>query len=112
MVWYQRRKNKYGAKRKEYNGRLYHSRGEAGYAQVLELRRKAGEIKEVIPQYRLSLDVNGFHICNYIVDFKCIMSDGSEELHEYKGFETDLWRFKWKLTEALYGDKYKLIVIR
>lgn len=111
-MWYQRRGNKYGAKKKEYNGKLYMSKGEAGYAQELELRRKAGEILEITPQYRLSLDVNGYHICNYIVDFKCVMADGSIELHEYKGFETDLWRFKWKLAEALYGEKYKLIVIK
>lgn len=111
-MWIQRRGNKYGAKKKEYGGRMYMSKKEAGYAQELELRRKAGEILEIVPQYRLSLDVNGFHICNYIVDFYCIMADSSIELHEVKGFETDLWRFKWKLTEALYGKEYKLVVIK
>ena len=111
-MYVQRYKNKYGAKKKEFNGRLYMSKGEAGYASILELRKKAGEIKEIIPQFRVSLDVNGYHICNYIVDFKLVMADDSEELHEYKGFETDIWRMKWKLTEALYGDQYKLVVIK
>lgn len=108
----QRYKNKYGAARKEYNGRTYMSKGEAGYAAELDLRKRAGEIKEIIPQYRLSLDVNGYHICNYIVDFKVVMADDTIEFHEYKGFETDLWRIKWKLAEAIYGKDYKLVVIK
>lgn len=111
-MWYQRRGNKYGAKKKDYNGRLYMSKGEAGYARELELRRRAGEILDITPQFRISLDVNGYHICNYIVDFRCVMADGSIELHEYKGFETDLWRMKWRLTEAIWGKKYKLVVIK
>lgn len=111
-MYTQRPRNKYGAKKKDFNGRMYMSKGEAGYAQELELRRRAGEIVEIVPQYKLSLDVNGYHICNYYVDFKCTMKDGSEELHEYKGFETTVWQLKWKLTEALYGDQYKLVVIK
>lgn len=111
-MYIQRYKSKYGNKKKEYGGRLYMSKGEAGYAAELELRKRAGEIKEIIPQYRISLDVNGYHICNYIVDFKLIMADDTIELHEYKGFETDIWRMKWKLTEALYGKQYKLVVIK
>ena len=88
------------------------SKKEAGYAQELDLRKKAGEIKEIDPQFRLRLDVNGFHICDYLVDFRVVMADGSEELHEVKGWETMLWQYKWRLTEALYGDKYKLVVIK
>ena len=111
-MFYQRSRNKYGAKSKIYNGRSYMSKGEAGYAWELEQRRKNGEIEEIKPQFKLSLDVNGFHICNYYVDFLVILPDGSKELHEYKGFETDLWRLKWKLTEALYGEEYKLVLIK
>jgi len=88
------------------------SKGEAGYAQELELRKKAGEITEIVPQFRLRLDVNGYHICDYLVDFKVTMKDGSEELHEYKGFVTMLWQYKWRLTEALYGKQYKLVLIK
>ena len=111
-MYYQRRRSKYGAKKTVFKDRLYMSKGEAGYAQELELRKKAGEILEIVPQYKLSLDVNGYHICNYYVDFKCTMADGSVELHEYKGFETMIWQMKWKLTEALYGEQYKLVVIK
>ena len=111
-MWIQKRGNKYGAKKKEYNGRLYMSKGEAGYARDLELRKRAGEITEIIPQYKISLDVNGYHICNYIVDFRITLSDGSIEFHEWKGFSTDVFRLKWKLCEALYGKQYKMVLIQ
>lgn len=111
-MYFVRPKNKFGAKKKEYNGRLYMSKGEAGYAAELELRKKAGEIKEIIPQFRIKLDVNGYHICNYIVDFKVTMADDTIEMHEWKGFETDLWRVKWKLAKAIYSKEYKFVLIK
>lgn len=112
MTWYIQTGKKYGNKEKEYNGKLYMSKGEAGYARELKLRKMAGEIREIIPQFRLSLDVNSCHICNYIADFKCVMADGSEEIHEYKGFATEVFRIKWKLVEAIWGKKYKLVLIK
>lgn len=111
-MYYQRPRTKYGNKTKEYNGRTYHSHLEAKYAQELDLMLKAGEIKEVKPQHRVSLDVNGYHICNYIVDFLVTNNDDTQELWEIKGFQTDLFNFKWKLTEALYGKQYKLVLIK
>lgn len=112
MTYFLRSASKYGAKKKEYKGRLYMSKGEAGYARELELRKMVGEIKEIIPQFRLSLDVNGYHICNYIVDFKVVLADGTKQLHEYKGFATQLWNLKWKLCEAIYGKEYELVLIK
>lgn len=111
-MYAQRYRSRWGNTRTEYGNRKYMSKKEAGYARDLDLMIKAGEVKEWIPQFRLRLDVNGYHICDYLVDFKVIMSDGSEEIHEVKGFETDMWRFKWRLTEALYGDKYKMVLIK
>jgi len=110
-MWRQRKQNKYNAKTKEYGGRIFHSKKEAAYAAELELLKKAGEIKDYKCQHKLSLDVDGFHICNYYVDFLVINKDGEEELHEVKGFQTQLWRLKWKLTEAIYSDLYKLVLI-
>lgn len=107
--------NKYGAKKTNFGGRKYDSKGEAGYAEQLEWRKKAGEIKEIIPQFKVSLDVEGKHICNYYVDFKVITKYDSVEFHEYKGYATEVWKMKWKLFEALI-DKIEpgaeLIVIR
>lgn len=111
-MYIQRYRSKYGNKTRDYNGRLYHSQKEADYAAELDLMKRAGEIQEWKPQHRVSLDVNGHHICNYIVDFFVIDKHGEEQLVEVKGFETDLWRFKWKLTEAIWGKRYKMVLIK
>ena len=108
-------KNKFGAKRKEFNGRVYHSTGEANYAAILELRKKAGEIKKIIPQYKLDIKVNGIHITNYIIDFKVILGNDGIELHEFKGHETPEWKLKWRIAEVLLNEiepGAKLILIK
>ena len=69
-MWYQRTGSKYGAKRTIYNDRKYMSKKEAGYAQDLDLMKKAGLITEIVPQFRIHLDVNGYHITDYIADLK------------------------------------------
>jgi|TARA_R100001163_G_C5053996_1_gene190550 hypothetical protein len=103
---YQNRGNKYKAIKQKFNGRTYHSKKEAAYAAQLELRKLAGEIKHIKPQHRLQLYVEGKLICNYYIDFKVTNFDNTTELIEVKGFETDLWRLKWKLTESLlYAGK-------
>ena len=97
-------RNKYKAVKQTFNGRSYHSKKEAEYAKTLHLRKLAGEVTEILPQYPLRLYVNGKKICNYFIDFKITLSDGTVQLIEVKGFETALWRLKWKLTEALLDE--------
>jgi hypothetical protein len=96
--------NKYNARKTKYGGRYYDSALEAAYAEQLDWQIKAGEITEVIPQYKISIDVNGEHIANYYMDFKVVYPDGKIEYHEVKGFETDVWRMKWRLAKALNPD--------
>jgi len=105
------KRNKFNAKTTLYNGRYYDSKLEASYAMELDWRIKAGEIKEVIPQYKISLDVNDVHIANYFMDFKVILTDGTIEMHEVKGAETPLWRMKWRLAKALH-DEWRFILIK
>ena len=114
-VYVKRYQNKYGAVKQTFNGRSYHSKKEAAYAQQLHLRKLAGEITEILPQYPLRLYVNEKKICNYFIDFKITLADGTVELIEVKGFETDVWRLKWKLTEALLEEiepGAKLILVK
>ena len=99
-----RTKGKYHNKTQHYNGRNYDSKLEAHYAEELDWRKKAGEIKEIIPQFRIQIKVNETHIANYYIDFKLIMSDDSVQFHEVKGFETEVWRLKWKLCQALADE--------
>lgn len=99
-----RTKSKYNNKTKQYNGRTYDSIREANHAEELDWRIKAGEVKEVIPQFKIDLKVNGRHICNYYVDFKVVLADGSIEFQEVKGMILPLWQLKWKLLEALIDE--------
>ena len=101
---FEKRYNKYKAEKQTFAGRSYHSKKETDYAVNLAWKKKIGEIKEIIPQYKLDLRVNGIHITNYYIDFKVIYADGRVELIEVKGFEVDLWALKWRLTEALLEE--------
>ena len=113
----QPKKNKYGAKKQTYNGYSYHSIKEANYAVTLDWRVKAKEVKEWTRQHKLELRVNGQLICKYYIDFRAELTDGTIEYIEVKGFETDMWRLKWKLTNALWdeltkGETAKLVLIK
>lgn len=102
--------NKYNAKRTEYNGRKYDSKREAKHAFDLDCQIKAGEVRKWEPQFKIEIEVNGQHVCNYFIDFKVWLPDGSIEYHEVKGKETGLWKVKWKLVHSLYPDwNFKLI---
>ena len=110
-----KKSNKYNSVFQTYNGHSYHSKKEANYAYTLDIRKKAGEIKDIIPQFKLEIYVKGKKICNYYVDFKVVLPDGLVEFHEVKGFETNLWRLKWKLTQALLEEiepNSKLILVK
>ena len=101
-MYYQKYGNKYKNIRQTYNGRSYASKLEAQYAYELDLRKKAGEVIDWKPQFKVDLRVNGIHITNHYVDFWVKLKDGSEQLVECKGLETDLWRIKRNLLEATF----------
>ena len=103
------RKNKYNAKTSLYNGRSYHSRKEASYAETLDWLKKSGEIKDWKPQKKIEIYVNGKHICNHYVDFEVYYYDGRIEWHEVKGFATNEWVLKRRLVEAIFDTKYVVI---
>ncbi|SRR5258708_3157057 len=94
------RQNKYGNVKQ--NG--YDSKKESAYAQELELRKRMGEIKDFEGQVKIELfGENGTRVCNYFIDFVVTHNDGTLEYIEVKGFETPVWRLKWKLFEDKYG---------
>ena len=102
MYW-QTKQSKYGNVAKEYNGITFHSKKEAAYAQELDLRIKAKDIKSWERQIKISLDVNGYHIANYYIDFVITHNDKTKEYVEVKGFETDVWKMKWQ--KRLYSRR-------
>ena len=104
-MYFQKSGNKYHAKSTSYGGNVYHSKLEAAYAQELDLRVNAKDIKSWDRQVKLDLKVNGVHITNYYMDFIVHHNDGSREFVEIKGMEMPLWKIKWSILEATF-DKY------
>lgn len=100
MKYYLLKKNKYGAINQTYKNTSYHSKLEAKYAAELDLRLRAKDIKSWNRQVRISLTAHGKHICNYYIDFVIEHNDGTMEYVEVKGFDTNVWRLKWKMFEA------------
>lgn len=94
-------RNKYKARKTDYNGLKYDSRREAEHARNLDWLVEMGEVREWSRQYPVPLIVNGQKICTYRIDFRVVLPDGSIELHEVKGYETKDWKLKWKLAHAL-----------
>jgi transcription initiation factor TFIIIB Brf1 subunit/transcription initiation factor TFIIB len=92
--------NKYGAKKQEFKGHRYDSKFEAQIAEDLDTRLLAKDIKAVDRQVRIPLEAYGKHIFNYIIDFVITHNDDTKEYIEAKGYETDLWKTKWKMFEA------------
>lgn len=102
MGYYVRKSNnKYNAKKADYNGLRYDSKGEASFAMELDFRMKAGEIIDIQRQVSIPLVVNGVKICTYIADFICTDKHGAKTLYEYKGLIMPLFQLKWKLLNAL-----------
>jgi len=108
---YKNKGNKYNAKTSTYNGRHYDSKLEAGYAMELDWMLKAKVIKSWEAQHKLDLRINDIHIANYYVDFVVVLLDGNWEYHEVKGYETPVWKLKWKMAMAIYG-KEKFVLIK
>jgi len=104
------KKNKYSNEIVFYNKIRYHSKGEADYAQGLDLLVKGKAIKNWRGQIPFTLIVNGRTICKHIIDFEITNNDDSKELVEYKGFETKEWTLKRNLFRALYPQlKYRIV---
>jgi hypothetical protein len=96
------RLGKYNSKSAVYKGHLYHSLKEARYASELDIRVRAGELKEWRRQVHIPLKIGPVKICTYIVDFVEVFPDGHERYVEIKGYETDVYKLKAKLLKALH----------
>ena len=109
-------KSKYKAKLTMYDGRRYASKLEAKRAQQLDLLEKAGEIEWWKPQVSMPLftvDTNGvkIEVGKYIIDFKVYDTDGSYHYEEVKGYQTPLWKLKYKIWTLANPDE-KIIILR
>lgn len=98
------------ARKSEYAGQRYDSGFEASYAAELDLRVKAKDIQRWERQVKIPLDINGFHITNYYIDFIVHHNDGTTEYVETKGWQSPVWKIKWRIFEALYVNKPDILL--
>ncbi|MDA3780074.1 MAG: DUF1064 domain-containing protein [Bacteroidales bacterium] len=104
-------KNKFNAKKKEYNGQIFDSTKEANYCKQLDLLKSASGNNKVLSyetQVRYDIDVNDVHIGFYKLDFKVKYPNRIEYVDVKgckKGSAYQLFRIRKKLVEAIYNIK-------
>ena len=84
---------------------MHDSKGEAGYCNSLQSLVDSGDIAGYKTQVSFDLHGrDGKKIATHRVDFLPEFFDGHLEVHEYKGFQTDIWTLKKALFEHEYHD--------
>ena len=86
------------------DGITFDSKREANRYAELRLELLAGEIAELELQMPFSLDVNGFHVCDYVADFVYVRN-GLQVVEDAKGKPTDVYVIKRALMRAVHGIK-------
>lgn len=94
---------------KDGTKRTYHSQKEAADARMLQLLLRSGELSEVREQVTIPIVVAGKKVCTHIVDFEVTTARGIKKWVETKGYQTDVWKLKKKLVEALYPETPYLV---
>lgn len=103
--------NKYGAKKQEFNGKIYDSKFEASVAQHLELMLKAKEIKAYDSQFRLTVwvyNAKGGRVIkkSHKVDFRLHNNDGSFSLWEAKGVITADYQWRRDVVVGIWLSEH------
>ena|SRR5690606_10735870 len=104
------RKSKYNNKKVILDGIKFDSKKEAEYYCQLKLLKQAGKIKDyrLQPRYELqpAFKKNGkkYRAITYIADFAIANNDGTTDVIDIKGVETQVFKIKRKLFEYKYPD--------
>lgn len=104
------RKNKYNNQKTIVDGIEFDSKKEAEYYCQLKLLKQAGEIRDIGLQQKYTLQPgfkkNGvkYQPITYIADFVITNNDGTTEVVDIKGVETQVFKIKRKLFEYKYPD--------
>src|SRR5690554_128886 len=104
------KKSKYNNQKTMVDGIKFDSKKEAEYYCQLKLLKQAGKIKDygLQPRYELqpAFKKNGkkYRAITYIADFVITNNDGTTEVVDIKGVETQVFKIKRKLFEYKYPD--------
>lgn len=96
--------SKWRNKKTVVDGIIFDSEREAERYSELLLEQQAGTISALKLQEHFSLDVNGFHIADYVADF-VYERDGKTVVEDVKSdpTKTRVYRIKKKLMQAIHG---------
>lgn len=97
------RGNKFGAKPTVIDGLRFDSKKEAKRWGELKALEATKQIKQLQRQVSIPLTVNGKKICTYRADF-VYQQDGQTVVEDAKGFQTDVFKIKWKWAQVLHPE--------
>ncbi len=104
------KKSKYNNIKTTVDGITFDSKKEAEYYCMLKMLKQAGEIKDFGLQQKYELqpafEKNGirYRPISYIADFVIVNLDGTTEVIDVKGVETQVFKIKKKMFEYQYPD--------
>lgn len=114
--------SKYKNTKYHLDGITFMSKAEAAYYMVhLKPLVEADKIQNLEFQPRIRCEIGGQKVCDYIADFRYFDraeegqhgQQGCQVIVEVKGYETDVYKLKKKLVEALYpAIKIKVVPAR
>lgn len=95
------KRNKYGARVTVIDGVRFDSKKEAMRWQELLHLEAAGMIAKLERQVAIPLTVCGIKVATYRADYMYEM-DGQTVVEDAKGYQTDVFKLKWKIAQALH----------
>lgn len=104
------KKSKYNNVKTTVDGITFDSKKEAEYYCMLKILKQAGEIKDfgLQPRYELQppFEKNGqkYRAITYVADFVIVNLDGTTEVIDVKGVETQVFKIKKKMFEYQYPE--------
>lgn len=108
-------RSKYRNKKVKVDGIIFDSQAEAMYYNQLKWMKANKQIKdfELQPRFELQPAFSNhgkrYQNIEYIADFKVIKPDGSYEIIDIKGTETEVFTLKRKLFEYMFLDTLKVL---
>lgn len=107
--------NKYNARRTVCNSKHVHdSKSEAQYCDILAYKKKSGMIRDYEVQKKFVLqpfyenETYKLKPITYIADFYVNRYDGTNEIIDVKGMQTEVFKLKWKLLKYTLRNEKNL----
>jgi hypothetical protein len=101
----QPKRSKYGNRKTESHGIVFHSKAEAERYEDLMTMQRAGVIRDLELQPKFRVVINDVWICNYSADFAYFDAEREERVVEdvKGGQSTAVFRLKKRLVEAMFS---------